>query len=185
MCEEALGAALAVDAPEGELAGNWTAEEVPAAAELLRYYGQALLFAPDAASMAHGRQFVIATLALLDAAGRPTVSLHAWFTYLEVLLFLRSPDEAIRAVRLAVHQVAELGHTDGAVRLAELATVEFFVGDNHAARATIERARDFAQRTGRSASPSRSSPPSRSRSTSRQGHSSRNTASGSTTRLPS
>jgi DNA-binding SARP family transcriptional activator len=44
--------------------------------------------------------------------------------------------------------MAELEHTDGAVRLAELATVEFFAGDHHSARATIERARECAERTG-------------------------------------
>ncbi len=146
VCEEALGDAL--DSPDGELSSRWPPDEVPAAAELLRYLGQAMLFAPDAHSVARGRRLVATALDLLDGVGRPTTSVRAWSTYFEVLLFLRGPEEAIADVRLAAHRMAELEHNDSAVRLAELATLEFFAGDRHAARATIERTRECADRTG-------------------------------------
>ena len=148
VCEEALGDALTVDEPERELGGRWSREDVPNAAEMLRFYGQALLLAADPESIARGRRLVAAAIDLLDGIGRPTLSIRAWSTYLEVLLFLVSPDGAIPSVRHAAHRIAELEHSDSAVRMAELATVEFFAGDHHAARASIERARDCAERTG-------------------------------------
>ena len=148
VCQGALGDALDVVCPEDELAGRWSPEEVPAAAEMLRFVGQVLLFAPDAASVERGRRLVAAALGLLDGVGRPTTSPRAWSTYFEALLFLRTPADAIPHVRLAANRMAELEHTDGALRLAELATLEFFAGDHHAARASIERARDCAERTG-------------------------------------
>jgi DNA-binding SARP family transcriptional activator len=106
------------------------------------------LFAPDAHSVARARQLVPAALDLLDGVGRPTTSVRAWSTYFDVLLFLRRPEEAIADVRLAAHRLAELEHNDSAVRLAELATLEWFAGDRHAARATIERTRECADLTG-------------------------------------
>ena len=146
VCQQALGEAL--DAPEDELVDRWAHEDVPPAAEMLRYVGHALLFSADASSVERGRRLVAAALTLLDRGGLPTISLRAWSTYFEVLLFLRTPAEAVPHVRLAAHRMAELEHIDGAVRLAELATLEFFAGDHHAARASIERAREFAERTG-------------------------------------
>ena len=148
VCEGALGDALDTVSPEDELAGRWSPEDVPAAAEMLRYVGHTLLFAPDAASVVRGRRLVAAALGLLDGVGRQTISLRAWSIYFEALLFMRTPADAIPHVRLAAHRMAELEHTDGAVRLAELATLEFFAGDHHATRASIERARDCAERTG-------------------------------------
>jgi hypothetical protein len=148
VCHDALGDALDVVSPEDELDGRWAPEDVPAAAEMLRFVGQALLFSPDPSAVARGRQLVAAALGLLDSVGQPTVSGRGWSTYLEALLFLRAPADAIPHARLAAHRMAELEHTDGAVRLAELATLEFFAGDHHAARASIERARDIADRTG-------------------------------------
>jgi DNA-binding SARP family transcriptional activator len=146
VCEEALGDAL--DRSANELVGRWPADEVPAVAELLRYFGQAMLFAPDACSIARGRRLVATALDLLEGIGRPITSVRAWSSYFEVLLFLRRPEEAIPGVRLAAHRLAELEHNDSAVRLAELATLEFFAGDSHAARATIERTRECADLTG-------------------------------------
>jgi DNA-binding SARP family transcriptional activator len=44
--------------------------------------------------------------------------------------------------------MAELEHSDAPLRLAELATVEYFADDHASARRTIEMARDLADRTG-------------------------------------
>ncbi len=147
VCEEALGDALYVESPARNLRDRWRREDAPAAAELLRLYGYALLFSGDATTVQRGRQLVAAALELLDASDRSTTSQRGWLTYFEVLLFLRSADEAVRSVRAVAHRMAELDHSEGALRLAELATVEYLAGDQ-AARRTIEMAHDCAARTG-------------------------------------
>ena len=147
-CEDALGDTLRLDAPEEELAGRWSAEDAPAAAELLRIYGYALLVADSGESVERGRRMIAAALGLLDTAGHPMTSLRGWSAYEEVLLFLTPAEAALRPVRLLAHRLAELDHSDGAVRLAELATVEFFAGRYPEARGTTEMARDCAARTG-------------------------------------
>jgi hypothetical protein len=148
VCEEALADALTVDAPERDLLDRWPAAEVPAAAELLRYYGHALLFAPDQHTIQRGQRLISAALRLLARAALPTASLQAWSAYFEALLFLQRPADALRLVRLTAHRMAAEGHTDAAVRLAELATLEFFADERVAARHTIELARVHAARTG-------------------------------------
>ena len=147
VCEEALGDALHVEAPQRELPGRWPLEEAPAAADLLRLYGYALLFASDRAIVERGRRLIGAALELLDAAGRSTTSQRGWLTYFEVLLFLRPAGDGVRPVRVVAHRMAELDHFEGPLRLAELATVEYLAGDP-AARRTIEMARECAARTG-------------------------------------
>ena len=148
VCEAALGDALGVEDPERDLEGRWSPEDAPAAAEMLRLYGHAQLFGRSRATVAHGRGLVAAALHLLHAAGQPTTSLRGWSIYFEVLLFLRRPDQAVRPIRLAAHRMADLQHSDAALRLAELATVEYFATEHAAARRTIEMARDCADRTG-------------------------------------
>jgi hypothetical protein len=148
VCEAALGAALHVEDPQRDLAGRWSGEDAPAAAEMLRLYGHAQLFARERETVEHGRRLVAAALDLLDAAGQPTTSLRGWSDYFEVLLFLRRADQAVRAIRRAAHRVAQLEHSDAALRLAELATVEYFAGERAAARGTVEMARGWADRTG-------------------------------------
>ena len=115
---------------------------------MLRLYGHGLLFSQEREIIERGRCLIAAAIDLLDELGRPTVSQRAWATYFEVLLFLRPASDAVPAVRLAAHQMAELEHSDAALRLAELATIEYLDGDHHAARRTIEMARDLAERTG-------------------------------------
>jgi hypothetical protein len=146
VCEEALADALLSDDPGPELAARWP-DDLPAAAEILRLYGYAHLFAAERASIERGRRLVTTALDLLDAAGRPTTSQRAWLTYFEVLLFLRPPLDAVRSLRVAAHRIAQLDHFEGPLRLAELATVEYFALDP-AARRTIEMAREAAARTG-------------------------------------
>jgi DNA-binding SARP family transcriptional activator len=148
VCEAALGDALHVEDPRHELAGRWSDEDTPAAAEMLRLYGHAQRFARDRETVEHGRRLVAAALDLLDAAGQPTTSLRGWSLYFEVLLFLRRADQAVQPVRRAAHRLADLEHSDAAVRLAELATVEYFAAQYPAARRTVELARDCADRTG-------------------------------------
>jgi DNA-binding SARP family transcriptional activator len=148
VCEAALGDALRVEDPERELAGRWSQEDAPAAAEMLRLYGHAQLFARSREVVARGRSMVAAALDLLHAAGRPTTSLRGWSIYFEVLLFLRRPDQAVRPLRLAAHRLAGLDHSDAALRLAELATLEYFAAEHAAARRTIEMAHECADRTG-------------------------------------
>lgn len=148
VCEAALGDALHVEDPRRELAGRWSAEDAPAAAEMLRLFGHAQLFAHERETVEHGRRLVAAALDLLDAAGQPTTSLRAWSDYFEVLHFLRRADQAVRPIRRAAHGVAQLEHSDAALRLAELATVEYFAGEHAAARSTVEVARECADRTG-------------------------------------
>ena len=147
VCEAALGDALHVEDPQRELADRWSAEDAPAAAEMLRLYGHAQLFARERETVAHGRRLVAAALDLLDAAGQATTSLRGWSDYFEVLLFLRPADQALGPVRRAAHRLA-LEHSDAALRLAELATVEYFAGEHAAGRGTIEVARECADRTG-------------------------------------
>jgi DNA-binding SARP family transcriptional activator len=148
VCDAALGDALHVEDPQRELAGRWSGEDAPAAAEMLRLYGHAQLFARERETVEHGRRLVAAALDLLDAAGQPTTSLRGWSDYFEVLLFLRRADQAVRPVRRAAHRLAQLEHSDAALRLAELATVEYFAGEHAAARGTVEVARECADRTG-------------------------------------
>jgi DNA-binding SARP family transcriptional activator len=148
VCEEALGEVLTSDEPELELAGRVLPDDAAATAEMLRYYGLALVFSDDGSVVERGRRLVGVALGLLDRAGRPTASIRAWFTYFEALVYLRSAADAVRPVRLAAHQLADAEHSDAAVRLAELATLEFLVDDHAAARRTIELARDHAERTG-------------------------------------
>jgi DNA-binding SARP family transcriptional activator len=148
VCEAALGDALRVEDPERALAGRWSPEDAPAAAEMLRLYGHAQLFARSRETVEQGRGLVAAALDLLHAAGRPTTSLRGWSIYFEVLLFLRRPDQGVRPIRLAANRLVDLEHSDAALRLAELATVEYFAAEHPAARRTIEMARDCAARTG-------------------------------------
>jgi DNA-binding SARP family transcriptional activator len=148
VCEAALGDALHVEDPQSELAGRWSVEDMPAAAEMLRLYGHAQLFARERETVEHGRRLVAAALDLLDAAGQPTTSRRGWAAYFEMLLFLRRADQAVRPVRQAAHRLAQLEHSDAALRLAELATVEYFAGQHAAARGTVEVARECADRTG-------------------------------------
>jgi DNA-binding SARP family transcriptional activator len=148
VCEEALGDAVRAQDPQTELRDRWSPAEVPAAADMLRLYGYALLFADRRDVVGHGRRLVAAALDLLDGAGHSTISQRGWSTYFEVLLFLRPAKPAVGPVRLAAHRTARLDHYEGAMRLAELATVEYFAGDFGAARRTIEMARDAAGRTG-------------------------------------
>jgi hypothetical protein len=148
VCEQALGTALEVEAKERELRGRWAIDDAPAAAEMLRFYGHALLFSDSRQSIERGRRLVSAALDVLDAAGRATTSLRGWSTYFEVLLFLSRAGDAVRPLRLAAYGMAELDHTESALRFAELATVEFFAGELAAARRTIEMVRDAAARSG-------------------------------------
>jgi hypothetical protein len=148
VCEAALGDALQVEDPQRELAGRWSGEDAPAAAEMLRLYGHAQLFAGERETVEHGRRLVAAALDLLDAAGQPTASLRGWSVYFEVLLFLRGADQAVGPVRRAAHRLAQLEHSDASLRLAELATVEYFAGEHAAARSTVEMARGWADRSG-------------------------------------
>jgi hypothetical protein len=147
VCEEALGHALSFDDPAPELATRWAPDDLPAAAEILRLYGYAHLFAADRASIERGRRLVTAALDLLDTAERSTTSQRAWLTYFEVLLFLRPALAAVRSLRVAAHRMAQLDHFEGPLRLAELATVEYFAG-GPGARRTIEMTRECSARTG-------------------------------------
>ena len=146
VCESALEESLSLEDPERALVGHWTAEEAPAAGDLLRYYGHALLFAPDRASIERGQRLIAAALRVLATARVPTASQRAWAEYFEALLYLRPPAEALPPVRLAALRMAEEGHSDAAVRLAELATLEFFANERAAARRTIELSRRHAAR---------------------------------------
>ena len=153
LCEEALGRRT-IEAVAAGRVDEWVAASARsspnvgwAIGELLRYYGLALAFTRDPRSIAAGRRFVGLALDMLDRAGRPTTSQRAWWTYMEALLHLRRAAEAVRDVRLAAHRLSALEHADAAVRMAELATLEFFVGDDTAARRSIEQARELADRT--------------------------------------
>jgi DNA-binding SARP family transcriptional activator len=147
VCEDALGDALTASSPAEVVRSRWSVDDIPAAAELLRLYGQALLFAQQPEEVRRGRRLVAAALELMEAAKQPTTSRRGWSTYVEVLLFLRPSTEAVRELRMTAHLVADADHYEGPLRLAELATVEYFAGDP-AARRTIEMAREAAARTG-------------------------------------
>jgi DNA-binding SARP family transcriptional activator len=148
MCEEALGDALTVEMSKQDLLRRWSPDEVPAGAEMLRLYGYALLFSDSRPAVERGRRLIATALDLLDAVGYPTISQRGWCAYFEVLLFLTSASEALPSIRQAAFRLAEQDHSDAALRLAELATVEYFAYDRAAARRTIEMARDSAARTG-------------------------------------
>jgi DNA-binding SARP family transcriptional activator len=148
VCEAAVAEALASEQPEAAVRARWSGDDMVAAAELLRLYGHGLLFSNDREVIERGQRLIAAALNLLDGAGRPTVSQRPAAYYVEVLLFLKRATEVLRSVRLAAHRMAELEHGNAAMRLAELATVEYLNGDHRAARRTIELARDRAERTG-------------------------------------
>jgi hypothetical protein len=142
--QAALGDALS--APAATLPQRWPSRDAPAAAELLRYYGSILLFTADRGLVEQGRTLIDAALGVLEGAGLPTISQRAWAAYLEAQAFVRPAADAVRPVRLAAHRLTELDHGDAVVRLAELATLEFFAGEHAAARRTIELGRDCAHR---------------------------------------
>ena len=64
VCEQALGDALI--APTESLATRWSAEDVPAAAEMLRYFGFELMLHRTLATMERGRQLLAAAMHVLE-----------------------------------------------------------------------------------------------------------------------
>ena len=148
VCESAIPEALASEHPERAISEQWSSEDIPPAAEMLRLYGHGLLFAEDPVTIRRGQDLIAAAMNLFETVGRPTLSYRAWAAYFESLLFVRSSSEALPLVRLGAHRMAEAEHSDAPMRLAELATVEYAVGDHAAARRTIELARDLSARTG-------------------------------------
>lgn len=147
VCVNALGDAIHSTDPSRELLGRWEGDELAPAAQMLRLYGQALLLADDGAVVERGRRLVTAALDLLDGAGWSTVSPRTWAIWAEALLYLRRPADAVGPVRAGAHRLLELGHTDGALRLAELAILEMYALEYAASRRTIEIARECAEQT--------------------------------------
>jgi hypothetical protein len=147
VCESALGDSLTAEDPERALVGHWAVEEAPAVGDLLRYYGHALRFAPDRATVERGRRLIAAGLRVLTCGGVPTASQRAWAAYFDALLYLRPIAVALRPVRSAALRMADEGHSDASVRLAELATLEFFADERVRARRAIELSRQHAERT--------------------------------------
>jgi DNA-binding SARP family transcriptional activator len=147
VCEQALGDALHPADPEPDLVARWPSAEAEAAGKLLRIYGMALLVAPDGDVVHRGRQLLAASIELLDRHGAG-LSERIWSVYTEALLWLRTAEEAIVVVRPGARRLEQLDQFDAAVRLGELAILEYFAGDVAAARHTIEIARECADRTG-------------------------------------
>jgi len=157
-CSAALGRDLgdppdpASAPPDWLISNGATPHERWAAAELARFAGQALVLAGGGQVVARGRRLVGIALDLLDRAGWDSTSQRAWWAYMEVILYVRDIDEVIPLVRLAAYQLAAAEHHDGAVRLAELATLEYFADQPGRCRRTIEHAREASAATGNSIS---------------------------------
>jgi len=154
VCEAALGGVLGAADPDDELLERWPHSDLvsddaaAAAAEMLRYYGLGMLVAADRGTIERGRRLVTASFTVARRLGRSVVSPQAWFLYVEALIYLRPPSEVVPRMAAAIRRLQELGHGDAAVRLAELAVLEYGMGDFAAAGRTVEIGLEWAERTG-------------------------------------
>jgi DNA-binding SARP family transcriptional activator len=123
-------------------------DDAAAAAEILRLYGLGLLFAADWPTVERGRRLVAASFAVAGRVGRSVVSQQAWFLYVEALIYVRRAADVVPRITAAIRRLQEVGHGDAAVRLAELAVLQYSVGDHAAARSTVEIGMEWSDRTG-------------------------------------
>jgi len=154
VCEAALGDVLGAVDPDAELLDRWphtdlvSEDAAAAAAEMLRIYGLGMLVAADRWTIERGRRLVTASFTVARRLGRSVVSPQAWFLYVEALIYLRPAAEVVPRVAAATRHLQELGHGDAAIRLAELAVLEYGMGDLVAAARTVEIGLEWTDRTG-------------------------------------
>jgi DNA-binding SARP family transcriptional activator len=156
VCEAALGDVLIASAPHERLLERWphadrsSDDAAASAAEMLRFCGLGMLFAADRETIERGRQLVAASFAVARRVGRSAVSSQAWSLYVEALIYLRPAADVVPRIAAATRRLQALGHGDAAVRLAELAVLEYGMGDVAAASRTVEIGLEWADLTGSS-----------------------------------
>ena len=154
VCEAALGDVLGAVDPDEQLLETWphtdlfSNDAAAAAAEMLRFYGLGMLFAADRWTIERGRRLVAASFAVARRLGRSVVSPQAWSLYVEALIYLRPAAEVVPRVAAATRRLQELGHGDAAIRLAELAVLEYSMGDYAAAGRSVELGLEWTDLTG-------------------------------------
>ncbi len=153
VCEAALGDVLTAPEPEARLLDRWphtdlSSDDAALAGEMLRFYGHGLIFAADREAIERGRRLVVASFAVARRVGRSVVSPQAWFLYVEALLYLRPPAEVVPRIAAVTRWLQDRGHGDAALRLAELAVLEYVMGDFPAASRTVEIGLEWADLTG-------------------------------------
>jgi DNA-binding SARP family transcriptional activator len=154
VCEAALGDVLTAPEPDARLLERWpptdasSGDAAAAAAEMLRFCGLGMLFGADRDTVERGRRLVAAAFSVARAIGRSVVSPQAWFLYAEALLYLRPAADVIPRIAAATRWLQERGHGDAAVRLAELAVLEYSAGELAAASRTVEIGLEWTDLTG-------------------------------------
>lgn len=118
-----------------------------AAAELLRFLGQGTMLSAGAASFSSGRRMIESAFRILDDEQSVT-SGRGWLLYIETLLFVARPADVVLTARTIALELWRARHSDAALRLSELAMLEFFAGRFDRARSTIELAREASAESG-------------------------------------
>lgn len=121
---------------------------VAAVAEQLRIYGQVLLGVAERSTVERGRRLIEAGFEVAERSGRSTLSQRCWYRYILTMVHLEAPVAAATDVRPGTMELWRTRHADAALRLAELAVLQFLAGRWESSRATCALAEQAGAATG-------------------------------------